>query len=82
MAQIAIAIDTWGWVQRSGACTVSAKASAAPGLELFVSLTAGQIDDATLSVRIMGINIVSAEAASVVTAILDRVVFDISEATA
>lgn len=76
VAPVAIALDSYGWVQTEGACIVSVLASCAADVTLFTSGTAGALNDATLSVSqniVNGIVLLSAEAASVANAYMSNV---------
>ena len=71
VAQISIAISSYGWVQRSGKMIVNVLANCNDFVALFTTSTPGKLDDATVSeALVLGLNTVSSTStASAVTAI-------------
>ena len=60
VAQISIAVSTYGWVQRSGKLNVNVAASCAMDVLLFTTGTAGILDDATISAAVLlGLNLIT-----------------------
>ncbi len=72
--QVSIAIDTYGWAQYKGQGIVSVLTGAAADVSLYMSGTAGHLDDATLSVNVLGIVLLSAEASSMAACYMDTIV--------
>lgn len=79
VAQISIAVSTYGWVQRSGKMQVKVLASCAADVLLFTTSTVGELDDATISAAVvMGLNLVKSTAsgqATIATAIAGTPLF-------
>jgi len=60
VAQISIAVSSFGWVQRSGVMNVNVAASCAKDVLLFTTATAGILDDATISAAVLpGLNLIT-----------------------
>lgn len=58
VAQISIAVSSYGWVQRSGIMVVNVAASCQDFVALFTTATPGVLDDATVSeCLVLGLNI-------------------------
>ena len=74
VAQVAITLDQYGWVQHRGNAILSVLGSCAANAALYMSATAGHLDDATLSVNVLGITLLSAEASSMAACFMDNVV--------
>jgi len=71
VAQISIAVSTYGWVQRSGQMRVNVAQACQDFVPLFTTATPGVLDDATISeALVLGVNLVtSTTTASAMTAI-------------
>ena len=71
VAQISIAVSTYGWVQRSGQMRVNVAQACQDFVALFTTATPGVLDDATISeCLVLGMNLVnSTSTASAVTGI-------------
>lgn len=71
VAQISIAVSSFGWVQRSGRMLVNVAANCQDFVPLFTTATAGVVDDITVSeALILGLNSYSSTVtASAVTAV-------------
>ena len=80
--QLSIAVDTYGWAQYRGQGIVSVIAAAAPDVSLYMSATAGHLDDTTLSINVLGIILMSAEASSMAACYMDNIVVSPHAATA
>ncbi len=74
VAQVAITLDQYGWVQHRGNAIVSVLGSCNADAGLYMSATAGHLDDLTLSVEVLGIVLLSAEASSMAACYMDHVV--------
>mgnify|MGYP003394004366 CR=1 FL=1 len=60
VAQISIAVSTFGWVQRMGKMNVQVAANCAKDVLLFTTGTAGILDDATISGAVFpGLNLIT-----------------------
>ena len=60
VAQISIAVSSFGWVQRSGKLNVKVAASCVMDVLLFTTATAGVLDDATISGAVLpGLNLIT-----------------------
>ena len=72
VAQVSIALSSFGWVQRQGKAIVNVAAGCQDFVALFTTGTPGVLDDATVSeALVLGINTVtSTSTASAVTAII------------
>ena len=71
VAQISIAVSTYGWVQRSGKMSVNVLADCNDFVALFTTATPGKLDDATISeCLVLGLNTyASTSTASTVSAV-------------
>lgn len=71
VAQISIAVSTYGWVQRAGQMRVNVAQACQDFVALFTTATPGVLDDATISeCLVLGVNLVtSTSTAAPMTAI-------------
>ena len=71
VAQISIAVSSYGWVQRSGKMSVNVLADCNDFVALFTTATPGKLDDATISeALVLGLNTyASTSTASAVSAV-------------
>tara|TARA_R110000868_G_scaffold335787_2_gene596648 strand:- start:1040 stop:1522 length:483 start_codon:yes stop_codon:yes gene_type:complete len=60
VAQVSIAVSSYGWVQRSGVMNINVATNCAKDVLLFTTGTAGVLDDATISAAVLpGLNLIT-----------------------
>ncbi len=81
VAPVAVTLDGYGWMQTMGTGIVKCIGGNAANASLYMSGTAGHIDDATLSVHVMGITLTSAAASSLAPFVMSRIIVNSHQVT-